>query len=414
MRSLIALAFLVFALPACAESLSDLPPPLPQSYVSDRHNLLAADTRAELDRLAAALDRSDHGQLGVAVIRTTGGVDHRRFATDLFNRWGVGDRRRNDGLLILLAMDDRAAEIILGDGIDNPANRAHAERVMQQQMVPRFREGNYDQAMVSGVTGMLTAAYALDLSRPAELPAATDLPATFAGFAEAPMPADRTAAEAAGDPAAIAQSTFETDRMPAAAPQPARAPVAADEPRAAQEFNGEAAVGLGILGTLAAAVMWLLNKFVRMLWWFTGFGRRKCSRCNLQMTQLDENTDDLHLSSGEQAEEKLRSVDHRVFLCPACGQVDKVSRRAWFTRYSDCTACKSRALSSMSKTLSAATRYSTGLAEVTSTCQHCGDVKVERRVLPVLPPPSSSSSSSGSSRSFGGGRSSGGGASGRW
>ncbi len=337
MRSLIALAFLVFALPACAESLSDLPPPLPQSYVSDRHNLLAADTRAELDRLAAALDRSDHGQLGVAVIRTTGGVDHRRFATDLFNRWGVGDRRRNDGLLILLAMDDRAAEIILGDGIDNPANRAHAERVMQQQMVPRFREGNYDQAMVSGVTGMLTAAYALDLSRPAELPAATDLPATFAGFAEAPMPADRTAAEAAGDPAAIAQSTFETDRMPAAAPQPARAPVAADEPRAAQEFNGEAAVGLGILGTLAAAVMWLLNKFVRMLWWFTGFGRRKCSRCNLQMTQLDENTDDLHLSSGEQAEEKLRSVDHRVFLCPACGQVDKVSRRAWFTRYSDCT-----------------------------------------------------------------------------
>lgn len=411
MRHLIALAFLVFALPARAESLSDLPPPLPQSYVSDRHNLLAADTRAELDRLAAALDRSDRGQLGVAVIRTTGGREHRRFATELFNRWGVGDRRRNDGLLILLAMDDRAAEIILGDGIDNPANRAHAERVMQQQMVPRFREGNYDQAMVSGASGMLTAAYALDLSRPAELPAATDLPAAFAGFAEAPMPADRTAAEAAGDPAAIAQATFETDRTPAAAPQPVRAPVAAAEPKQAQEFNSETAVGLGILGTLAAGALWLLNKFIRMLWWFTGLGRRKCKRCNVQMTQLDESTDDLHLSSAEQAEEKLRSVDHRVFLCPACGQIDKVSRRAWFTRYSDCAACKSRALSSVSKTLSAATRYSTGLAEVTSTCQHCGDVRVDRRVLPVLPPPSSSSSSGGG---FGGGRSSGGGASGRW
>lgn len=414
MRSLIALAFLVFALPACAESLSDLPPPLPQSYVSDRHNLLAADTRAELDRLAAALDRSDRGQLGVAVIRTTGGRDHRRFATDLFNRWGVGDRRRNDGLLILLALDDRAAEIILGDGIDNPANRAHAERVMQQQMVPRFRDGNYDQAMVSGASGMLTAAYALDLSRPAELPAASDLPATFAGFAEAPMPADRTAAEAAADPATLAQSTFEAAGTPTATPQPVRAPVAFGEPKPARAFDGKTAVGLGILGTLAAAVMWLLNKFVRMLWWFTGFGRRKCQRCKVQMTQLDEAADDAHLASGELAEEKLRSVDHRVFLCPACGQINKVSRRAWFTRYSDCTACKSRALSSVSKTLSAATRYSTGLAEVTSTCQHCGDVSVERRVLPVLPPPSSSSSSSRSSRSFGGGRSSGGGASGRW
>lgn len=409
MRHLIALAFLVLAFSARAESLSDLPPPLPQSYVSDRHNLLAADTRAELDRLAAALDRSDRGQLGVAVIRTTDGADHRRFATDLFNRWGVGDRRRNDGLLLLLAMDDRAAEIILGDGIDTSANRAHAERVMQQQMVPRFREGNYDQAMVAGATGMLTAAYALDLSRPAELPAASDLPASFAGFAEAPISADQTAADAAAtDPAALASATFEAQTP---RPAPAAAPVTAAGPAPPREFDGETAVGLGILGTLAAAVIWLLNKFVRLLWWVTGFGRRKCKRCNVQMTQLDESTDDLHLSPGELAEEKLRSVDHRVFLCPACGQVDKLSRRAWFTRYSDCKACKSRALSSVSKTLAPATRYSTGLAEVTSTCQHCHDVRVEQRVLPVLPPPSSSSSSGGS---FGGGRSSGGGASGRW
>lgn len=409
MRHLIALAFFILAAPASAETLSDLPPPLPQSYVSDRHNLLAADTRAELDRLAAALDRSDRGQLGVAVIRTTGGADHRRFATELFNRWGVGDRRRNDGLLLLLAMDDRAAEIILGDGIDNSANRAHAERVMQQQMVPRFREGNYDQAMVAGASGMLAAAYALDLSRPAELPPASDLPATFAGFAEAPIAADQTAAQAAAsDPTALASATFEAETP---RPAPAAAPIAAAEPASPREFDTETAVGLGILGTLAAAVMWLLNKFVRMLWWVTGLGRRKCSRCNVQMTQLDESADDLHLSPGEQAEEKLRSVDYRVFLCPACGQVDKLSRRAWFTRYSDCPACKSRALSSVSKTITSATRYSTGLAEVTSTCQHCHDVRVERRVLPVLPPPSSSSSSGGS---FGGGRSSGGGASGRW
>ncbi|GMU43844.1 MAG: TPM domain-containing protein [Xanthomonadales bacterium] len=408
MRHLIAIAFLVLALAAHTESLSDLPPPLPQSYVSDRHNLLAADTRAELDRLAATLDRSDRGQLGVAVIHTTGGADHRRFATDLFNRWGVGDRRRNDGLLILLALDDRAAEIILGEGIDNSANRTHAERVMRQQMVPRFREGHYDQAMLAGATDLLAAAYALDLSRPAELPATRDLPATFAGFVEAPVAVDRSAAgAAANDPAALASTTFEAN-APRAAPAPA--PIST-QPAPLREFDGETAVGLGILGTLAAAVMWLLNKLVRLIWWVTGFGHRKCSRCNARMSRLDETADDARLSPGELAEEKLRSVDHRVFLCPACGQVDKLSRRAWFTRYSDCKACHSRALSSVSKTLTPATRYSTGLAEVTSTCQHCKDVRVERRVLPVLPPPSSSSSSGSS---FGGGRSSGGGASGRW
>ncbi|MBK9655188.1 MAG: TPM domain-containing protein [Rhodanobacteraceae bacterium] len=165
----LALIALILLSPALhAERVDQLPVPLPASHVADPRGLLAADTRAELDRLASTLDRAGRGELGFVVIASTEGVDARRFATEVFNRWGIGDRQRNDGTLILLAKDDRAAEIVLGSGIDNGVNRQHAERVMQGAMVPRFKQGNYDQALVAGTTQLLQSVYAIDLSRPVE------------------------------------------------------------------------------------------------------------------------------------------------------------------------------------------------------------------------------------------------------
>lgn len=383
-----------------AERVKDLPDPSPASHVSDLRGLLAADTRAELDRLATTLDNAGRGQLAFVVVDSVDGADPRGFATEVFNRWGVGDRQRNDGTLFLLAKRDRAAEIVFGDGIDNAANRAHAERVMQGAMVPRFRQGDYDQALVAGTTELLQRVYAVDLSRPAEQGESGVGNGESAAVPAALLDGDT----AANSPGTVTYAPPPSNVGTAVTPQASNA-----DPE-----YGPLAVGLGILGTLAAGVLWLLNKFLRMLWWFTGsrWFTRKCGACGTTMQQLPEAADDAHLSASQRTEERLGSVDHRVFLCPRCGKIEQLARRAWFTRYSDCQSCHSRAMSSVSKTLTAATRYSTGLAEVTETCQNCNQVRTERRVLPVLPPPSSSSSSSGSS--FGGGRSSGGGASGRW
>lgn len=406
-RTLLLILLLSLAIGLRAERVDQLPVPPAGSHISDLRGLLAADTRAELERLAATLDKAGRGQLAFVVIDSTDGADHRRFANDVFNRWGVGNRDRHDGTLFLLAKSDRAAEIVLGEAIDNAGNRAHAERVMQEAMVPRFRDGNYDQGLVAGATQLLQSVYAVDLSRP------TEREPGMGNGESAAVPATLLDVAAADAPAIVPTPNVDT----VSAPQPVAARSSQPQPHGenADPEYGALAVGLGILGTLAAGVLWLLNKFLRMLWWFTGsrWFTRKCGACGMQMQQLPEAADDAHLSGSQRTEERLGSVDHRVFLCPRCGKVEQLARRAWFTRYSDCRSCHSRAMSSVSKTLTAATRYSTGLAEVTETCQNCNTVRTERRVLPVLPPPSSSSSSSSGS-SFGGGRSSGGGASGRW
>lgn len=375
--------------------MEQLASPLPQSYVADAGALLAADTRAELDRLAAALDQQGLGQLAVVVISSTDGVDHRRFATDLFNRWGIGDRQRNDGSLILLARADRAAEIVLGSGIDNAQNRAHAEAVMQTAMVPNFRQSNYDLALINGATQLLQTVYAQDLSQVLEQSAAMD------GVSATTSAATLTGLQGldADQPSADASTP-----MPTATPL--AQPIQKDPDYVAW------AVGGGAAATAGGGLLWASYRFLKMLWWFTGsrWFVRRCRACATPMQWLSEVADDDHLEAAQLTEERLGSVDHRIYRCPRCAAVDKFARRAWFSRYQNCSSCHSRALSCESETLTAATRGSTGVARITTDCEHCGNHSVERRVLPKLPPPSSSSSSS----SFGGGSSSGGGASGRW
>lgn len=417
MRLILVLALCTLTLPAAAQSLDSLPTPLPTSHVADPAKLLAADTKAELDRLATRLDQAGSGQLAFVVVASTNGKVPRQAATDVFNRWGVGHADRDDGALFLLAKTDRKAEIVLGNGIDTPANRQHAQTIMTTAMVPRFREGNYDQGLIVGATELLQRVYGVDLSRPAELPD-TAANATSADAESSQMPASSLGALDGAmtgnfESAAAAAPTPTETRTPPPRAAPTPAPVA-DEPSS----PGLVALGLSAIATALGAAYWVISRFLRMLWWFTGgrFMARRCGACSSRMELLSEVADDAHLGPGELTEERLKSVDYRIWVCPRCSRVDKLARRAWFSRYGNCASCQSRAVSQVSTTISSPTRYSTGLAEITETCQNCHKVKTERRVLPVLPPPSdnTSSSFSSSSSSFGGGSSSGGGASGSW
>ena len=143
---------LALALPGAAR---DLPPPL-TPYVSDFADVLDDDAEARLtDRLRAL--RTDPG-VEVAVVTVARLADHggkalEPFATALFNAWGIGDATANDGVLILLAVEDRAARIELGAGYP-PVWDNRALRVMDVLMVPRFAAGDYAAGLEDGLQGL--------------------------------------------------------------------------------------------------------------------------------------------------------------------------------------------------------------------------------------------------------------------
>jgi uncharacterized protein len=131
------------------------------------------------------------------------------------------------------------------------------------------------------------------------------------------------------------------------------------------------------------------------------------------MTLLDETHDDALLAEGQQAEERIKSVDYDVWRCGACGHHFTLRYPKWFSRYAKCTQCHNRTKSSTQTVIAAATTSRSGSARVVETCAFCSFHREYTKVLPRLESSGSSSSgsSSGGSSSFGGGGSGGGGAS---
>jgi uncharacterized protein len=150
------IAFLIFfPLAALAQSLPD---PLSDT-VSDFANILPPDVEARIsDTLAAQRQKT-----GVHIVVVTmasikdygaGGQSIEAYAKTLFNRWGIGDAKRNDGVMILVASNDRRMRIELGRGFD-AAYDGRALRVIDTVFLPEFRKGHYETGIEAGVAATI-------------------------------------------------------------------------------------------------------------------------------------------------------------------------------------------------------------------------------------------------------------------
>jgi uncharacterized protein len=127
--------------------------------VNDFADLLlpAAEDRIAATLFAARKDTGVHIVL-VTMCSTgdygSGGQTIEKYAKNLFSHWGIGDAKRNDGVLILVAKDDRDVRIALGSGFD-AAYDGRALRVIDTLMLPQFRNSLYAEGIEAGVEGTI-------------------------------------------------------------------------------------------------------------------------------------------------------------------------------------------------------------------------------------------------------------------
>lgn len=277
-------------------------------------------------------------------------------------------------MIILVALEDRRAELVYGDDfLDTPSSRA-SDRIMRDEIVARLKQND---------------------PRGALLGAARASAAAFFGVSAA-MVVAQTA-----PPPPAATSDAGTRELPATAPPVPDGSRTADEHPILSLVVGLAMI-LVPIATFVAFVVWLVRKFT---------GPRKCRRCQRPMHKLEPAEEAPHLAPSELAEEAVGSVNYHVWHCGSCGSVEKIRRGKWLTSYSRCPKCAAITRSRVSTTLVAPTRYATGLAEVTESCENCSFHRVTTQRLSVL---TDSHHSSGSSRSSSSSSSSGGGSSGSW
>ncbi len=384
-------SLLVAAAPARAVTLEQIPSPRPSGWAVDLTGILPAEKLAELNRLGEEVRSKTGAELAVVVVSSTDGVDSHAFATRLFNTWGIGQSGKNNGLLIFAALADRRAEIILGNGLLGEPNQTASEAVMRDVILPRFRAGDTAGAIVQGAVEC--ARRILEVSPPAlEVPVAnSDVALGTAGPETAP----------ATLPAGLPPLPLRQNPTPAS-------------------FAARSEAGGG-----GARWVWMGSGLGLLLvgYGFLRFRAPRCPRCKEKMRQLDEAADDAYLEPAEKVEERIGSVDHQIWLCPACGEHKKRRGSRFFSGYHTCPECGAKTLGSTSTTLETATTYRYGLIEIHEACESCSYQNTRTRTTPMLEDTStsttsdavsSSSSFDSSSSGFSGGDSSGGGASGSW
>jgi len=133
-----------------AERVEDLPKPT--DYVSDLAHVLSPQAIARIDNLASQLDHSQaNTQIAVVTVNSLDGMDSADFCNQLEEKWKVGKKGSDKGVLFLLAVHDHKRRIEVGYGLEGILPDGKVGDI-GRAMVPALKQSDYDSAMLEGVS----------------------------------------------------------------------------------------------------------------------------------------------------------------------------------------------------------------------------------------------------------------------
>lgn len=426
-----------------AMEVKDVPNPRVErgSYVQDSAGLLGGSESAQLDALAVELEAKTGAELAIVTIDNLGGQSVEEFANLLFKRYGVGKKDKNNGILILVAHEDRRFRVEVGYGLEAVLPDALCKRLMDQRAVPHFKAGRfgnglYDLGLALAQKVADNHGVALSLSENFQNEAPTENSQALGLMGSAPEEISpgpewwRFANGAAFFGFTLLFVAYRTVRLhlsPSLAGRrlalgrdgtayPAKLILVVFFSTFALGFFTNAGLSIlsAVVGTGLALGLWVAwRKFYQPR--VEGY-RRRCSRCRQAMNRIEESADDRLLKEHEIDEEIAEGMDYEFWRCPGCAFDERFNVELPYA--SDCPACRNRSLVTKETITLQPTYSANGQKRIDKNCKYraCRHAETIFKSIPKKVKSSSSSSGGGGGGggSFGGGSSGGGGASGGW
>ena len=129
-----------------------------KSPVTDEAGLLSAGVRGDLERSLLDYQKQTGHQFAFLSVGELDGTAIEDFGQQVASAWRLGDEKRDDGLILIVAREERAVRIEVGYGLEGVIPDALAARVIRQTIVPAFREGRFDQGVRGGFEQLMRAA----------------------------------------------------------------------------------------------------------------------------------------------------------------------------------------------------------------------------------------------------------------
>lgn len=334
-------------------------------FTSNPAGILSPADVARIDSRIHDVWRASSAELvAVVVDKVDSSLTPEEFATRLFEKWGIGKSDKDNGVLLLVAVDDRAAVIRTGYGVEGVLPDALAGRIIRNDMFPLMRKEDYaggTEAGIDAIARLLTTPEAI-----AEIQSgqannsrrhAEDEPDFFSIYLWICGIVSCLALVATIMKIRSTRGMTDVDRWRALNPW----------------LQGTLVVGfITIGGFLAyALVAWKMLRIRRH--------SRKCPHCGTRMKLIDEEHDNDYLTPSQDLEEKLNSVDYDVWRCPKCAQTDILPYINRSSPYKECPRCHARAMSVTDRRiLRPATTKAEGVGADFLTCRNCGNREEKR------------------------------------
>ncbi len=129
--------------------------PVPKGFVNDFAGVLDQDAKARLEERLTAYERGTSNEIAIAIFSSLAGRPIENFAVSLFEEWKVGKRDKNNGILIVAAIQDRKVRIEVGYGLEGKVPDAQAGRIIREAIAPRFREGKFAEGLEAAVSELI-------------------------------------------------------------------------------------------------------------------------------------------------------------------------------------------------------------------------------------------------------------------
>jgi uncharacterized protein len=149
---LCAFLMLLFAAPALAAGPSF--PPLTGRIVDDAH-ILNASTQSELDSMLARHEKATGEQVVVVTLPSLQGYSIEEFGYQLGRAWGIGQKDKNTGALLIVAPKEHKIRIEVGYGLEGQLTDAQSRVIIERDILPQFKRGDFNAGVLAGTTTIL-------------------------------------------------------------------------------------------------------------------------------------------------------------------------------------------------------------------------------------------------------------------
>lgn len=128
-----------------------------QELVNDFTGTLTPDQKQALENKLVQLDDSSSTQVSVVIVKTTGGYSISEYNQELGRAWGVGDKRFNNGVVLLIAKEDRKLDIAVGYGLEGRLTDYTSQHIIDDIIVPNFKGDDYYRGIDQGTDAIIKA-----------------------------------------------------------------------------------------------------------------------------------------------------------------------------------------------------------------------------------------------------------------